>query len=395
MATFSSTTCPTRQSIWTVTRLVPAFIGIVVLVAAAAKLLEPAPFLIAIDHVLKPLGLQLPLGYSAAIGVVLIAMEVGLGVSCVISGTLGTRIATALMFLIFGLVLVTRFSGPDAPSCACLGRLLRPDASAVWFDAARNLAFAIALVSVGGQPTPSFRSPTGGRSLAGFTLIEVIVAVLVIAILVAIALPMLGRARQRAFDAESLAANRQIAAVLVHYAGDYREHFPAYKNRGVDSGGPMEIADRAIMVSVLSAHMRYWPAAVVKHDPGALAGLRHPRVKDAPIDPDAPTIEQTFFFLTPAVAAIPEAFTLAPPSPLPASMLRANRWPDVTYPSQKGLVLDTFWKPDDIDAYLASFADGSAAAIPADRTTRVAPLPDAGPHVPVISTLDGLHGRDR
>jgi prepilin-type N-terminal cleavage/methylation domain-containing protein len=232
------------------------------------------------------------------------------------------------------------------------------------------------------------------RARAGFTLVEILVVIVIVGILVAIVVAAVGGARRNARQTESLAINRQIAAVLGHYAGDYRDHFPAYENRGPDAGGPVTIAGRAVMVSVMSAHMKLWPAAVANHDPAALVGLRHPRVQGAMFDGTSPTIEQTFFWLTPAVAVLPEAFTVNPPRPVPLSMLGAQRWSDVSFPSQKGIVLDVVW-PDIPDVYLASFGDGSAAAIPVDRSVVVAPLPGTGPHVPVISTLDGLRGRDR
>ncbi len=232
------------------------------------------------------------------------------------------------------------------------------------------------------------------RARAGFTLVEILVVVVIVGILVAIVVAALGGARRGARQTESLAINRQIAAVLGHYAGDYRDHFPAYETRGPDAGGPVTIAGRAVMVSVMSAHMKLWPAAVANHDPAALAGLRHPLVRDTPFDAASPTIEQTFFWLTPAVAVLPEAFTLDPPRPVPLSMLGAQRWSDVSFPSQKGIVLDVVWH-EKKGVLLASFGDGSAAAIPTDRSVVVAPLPETGPHVAVISTLDGLRGRDR
>lgn len=382
-------------------RLVPAFIGVILLVAAAAKVLDPAPFLVALSHVFTPLNMELSLGSFAAVAVVIVMVEALLASLCIVHPTTRVRLAAASLFVLFSIVLLARFSSADAPSCACLGRFLSPERSAVWFDVARNIAFALALLALGCRSTPSRSSNHTPASLntrsdrPGFTLIEIVVVIGIVGIVIALVVAALGSARRASRQTESLAINRQIAATLSHYAGDYRDHFPAFENRGPDAGGPVTIAGRAIMTSVAGAHMKYWPAAVANHDPAALAGLRHPLVQDVPFDPATPTIEQTFFWLTPAVAITPEAFTLNPPRPIPLSMLRAHQWSGMSFPSQKGLVLDVVWKSEDLDFFLASFGDGSADAIPADPETPVARIPGPGPHVPVLSTLDGLRGRDR
>lgn len=164
---------------------------------------------------------------------------------------------------------------------------------------------------------------------------------------------------------------------------------------GPTLAGRGTIAGRAMMVSVVGAHMKLWPVAVANHDPAAHVGLRYPLVQDIPFDPASPTIEQTFYWLTPAVAITPEAFTVNPPMPIPLAMVRANRWSEIAFPSQKGIVLDVVWRSRDIDFFFASFGDTSAAAIPAEPRPVLSGLPGLGPHVPVLSTLDGLRGRDR
>src|SRR5437762_1024030 len=61
---------------------------------------------------------------------------------------------------------------------------------------------------------------------AGFTLIELLVVIAVIAILAAILFPVFARAREKARQATCLSNEKQIAAAVLMYIGDYDETFP-------------------------------------------------------------------------------------------------------------------------------------------------------------------------
>lgn len=65
-----------------------------------------------------------------------------------------------------------------------------------------------------------------GRGAVGFTLVEVLVVVAVIALLAAILFPVLASARERARGATCTAHLRQIGQALSLYASDYDERFP-------------------------------------------------------------------------------------------------------------------------------------------------------------------------
>jgi prepilin-type N-terminal cleavage/methylation domain-containing protein/prepilin-type processing-associated H-X9-DG protein len=71
------------------------------------------------------------------------------------------------------------------------------------------------------RPTQRFRAPS-----AGFTLVEVLVVIAVIAMLAALLLPVLGRARESAKQVKCLSNVRQLAAALISYTNDNRGWFP-------------------------------------------------------------------------------------------------------------------------------------------------------------------------
>jgi type II secretory pathway pseudopilin PulG len=281
-----------------------------------------------------------------------------------------------------------------------LGRWLAPEDRAAWLDILRNATFALALVApcisirVRGAPPTSMSTASDHRRSA-FSLVEVLVVVVVIATLIALLLPALAQVRWNAQRAESLAGSRRIVAILTQYSTDNREHFPAFVNRGPDGGGPVEINGQLITTSFLGAHMRLWPAAIAAGDRAELLALNHPRFVDTPIGDADSTIQQSSYFLTPAVAADHSVFQPLPPSPIPASLLRANRWSDVAFPANKGLLLDAYWWSKRPSTALTGFADGSADAIKIEPTVPLARLNVSGPFAPVICTIDGLRGRDR
>ena len=64
------------------------------------------------------------------------------------------------------------------------------------------------------------------QARSGFTIIEVLVVVSIIALLIGILLPALGRARDSALQSTSLSNLRQISAGLAAYAGDWADRQP-------------------------------------------------------------------------------------------------------------------------------------------------------------------------
>lgn len=75
----------------------------------------------------------------------------------------------------------------------------------------------------GAQPVPG---RDGGGRRAGFTLIEVLMVLAVIALVAGLLLPALGGARRRATGARCLGQVRQMAVAMHLYGMDHAEHFP-------------------------------------------------------------------------------------------------------------------------------------------------------------------------
>ena len=69
----------------------------------------------------------------------------------------------------------------------------------------------------------------------GFTLVELLVVIGIIALLIAILLPALSRARENAKNAQCLSNLRQLGMVYQFYANDYKDQMPI----GYSTGSPV------------------------------------------------------------------------------------------------------------------------------------------------------------
>ena len=83
-------------------------------------------------------------------------------------------------------------------------------------------------------------------SRKGFTLIEILVVIAIVAILAAILFPVFAQARESARKTSCLSNVRQIGTAYSMYIQDYDEHFPPHvTERTAPAGTPDTAADRA------------------------------------------------------------------------------------------------------------------------------------------------------
>ena len=85
------------------------------------------------------------------------------------------------------------------------------------------------VVSIGRRPLPS-------RKLNAFTLIELLVVIAIIAILAAMLLPALAKAKQKAMTASCMANLKQLGSAYHMYLGDNKEKMP-YGSLQMTNGG--------------------------------------------------------------------------------------------------------------------------------------------------------------
>ncbi|MBY0307413.1 MAG: type II secretion system GspH family protein [Phycisphaerales bacterium] len=266
-------------------------------------------------------------------------------------------------------------------------------------DILRNVCLSGSLLLCLPQRTRS-RFCFAGASASGgnaFTLVELLIVIGVTGTLLGLLLPVISSARRSAQQSDSLLTNRQVHVVLRMYGADNRDYFPAVEIVGADRRGPVRVGGRTLRMGYFSALMACWPAAAYPDDGSLLQRIRHPMLGGRVAAGKSVVVEETLFYLTPASGAEPWLFGAGGRLGEQHSRdgLGAQRWSSVSFPDAKGLALDMFWWSRPTPFTLASFCDGSAALLTAVADRSLSEMPPGGPRAPVLSTVDGLRGRDR
>jgi type II secretory pathway pseudopilin PulG len=269
---------------------------------------------------------------------------------------------------------IEAFTG-DPPDCACFGLLLRRldfQNKAAWV-LGRNAALAVPPVLVvwsrrrRTSSVPALRGSTSGAG--GFTLVEALVVIAIVATIVAILLPALGHARRSGRVAVTLNNLGQHASIFLLYSNDFGEQFPYFTRP--EPGPSTKLVDPSGQVRYTNYFgARYaWKIALSAsyyNSADTRVGFASPFQAEAP--------RPTWDYLYPCVFLTDPAYWRAETRMYPPAQFRSTRQSDVLYPSAKVLVSDeSYWETT---LYLKSpFAaggcvDGNAQRVAAHRIPR-------------------------
>ena len=316
--------------------------------------------------------------------------------------------AAALLFL-FTLILGVLLTMNRPPSCGCFGswNILHASAkSGAVFGVVRNsglMLLSLRLTRKSKQSNRYSPSPIGHHSSAqsGFTILELLVSIGIVAVLLALLLPALGKAKKQGIVARTLSAMRQCSNGITQYANEEADFLPYMGTPDHPEEGIWPDEDWGYWGApeYFKGQSGLWPNTLLDHGID-LTGIS-PEVYDptevfAPYD-TGPKRIATYYWLTNSAHARPE-FWVGQDPPLDSSHLyRGVRMGEVVYPSHKGLLADVghFVTDQPSENWAVAFFDGSVV-LKATRNPSVYPdITRAGTSgYRVIVTEGGIRGRD-
>lgn len=246
------------------------------------------------------------------------------------------------------------------------------------------------------------------RRGAGFTLVEIILAIAIIGVMLAMFLPSLGSFRDGARSTVNLSNLRQHVAVMSSYTSDYKGLFPNLVEPSASWGViRCESAGVAIEVPYFIA-TRYWNVGLADQ---YYSGSWRSRAFSGSFTKDL--ITSTSYEMSCALIADPKFYNMETRM-MPPAQLRPVRIDEAVFPSKKSMLTARYAvnhdNPRDRYEYStfgrtggdAGFIDGHAASVRAAETLpRRMGSPDGpwfgGHHggcLPMSHPNDGIRGRD-
>lgn len=247
----------------------------------------------------------------------------------------------------------------------------------------------------------------------GFTLLELLVSLSVVAILIALAIPVIAASRNSAWDAVSMSNLRSHAQASSQYASDHADYYMYFMKPEFSSTLLVEEIDLQYGPALFFWNYTLWHLKLASpyygysydHD------IFHDPSQNFERRPWYPF--STSYSFPCAFLGRPEFWDLKTRLEGP-SQLTGTRTAEVRFPSNKSLFVKTW--PYEVTAasetlgeharLTAAFADGSSSHAPLQDRIKGVRMGEGVTHVPegsyhhddwppLLHTTDGVHGRDR
>lgn len=255
-----------------------------------------------------------------------------------------------------------------------------------------------------------------------FTLAELLVAVSILAVLIALALVGLGRARAAGLRTQCLANARSCAQAMIIYAVDYSDSFP---NSADFSGGRVVFRNGGIslpywtLTGAWTVPMRGYlgesPLAPQQFCPASYETriLKSGGIEEYLARYPPGYIPPSVYWMSYSMISDPRMWA-SPPPPFQMAFARVVRHSEVAHPALKGLMIEciprhllreepygrpvvAIWTPQGANqATTVVMADGSTRSIAPSRLEppQAPALQPFVPVAPVLATRDGVLGTD-